>query len=384
MATLLVEQGSACPQCGSSEPWGENSWCPDCGFYPKFSSEPPKAKAVKTPGPAAPAPESSGKLPKWAYPMLIGVGVIILGNIALRVLLYLNGGPRSLIAMLELLSGLGVAFGATIIAWKEARKRDKRVTLLDCVTSPLSVWQPTVDDLPATHKRVWSLAWGLTMALCSVVVIGGLRLAALYEDDWGFEAPKKVVVEGPSTDKALKVLKDQVVEYEENKKAGKAPEPPTARVLIYGYLSDNGSELGRILIALKRGGRFKHCGLLKGKDLSEEDYRILLRRVRAYPAEESAVWSVLNANWVQPIVFAEVTYKDVMDSGHLVEPSVEKLIAPRLPEDDESEEGEPGEGKTEEGELQNVEPTDGQTALDETADDPSKSGETAEKPTITP
>ena len=358
MPTLQVEQGSACPQCGSSESWGENSWCPDCGFYPKFATEQPAPKAaVMKSTPTAAAQERSGKLPKWTYPMLIGVGAIIIGNITLRVLLYLNGGPRSLLSMLELLTGLGVALGATIIAWKEARKRDKRVSLLDCVTSPLSVWQPTVDDLPETHKRVWSLVWGLTMVLCSVVIIGGLRFAALYEDDWGFEAPKKVVVEGPSTDKALKVLKAQVVEYQEKKKAGESPEPPTARVLIYGYLSDNGSELGRILIALKRGARFKHCGLLKGKDLSEEEYRILLRRVRAFPAEESPVWSVLNANWVQPIVYADVTFKDVMDSGHLVEPSVEKLIAPKLPED---EEGEPKDGEPEEGELaEGQQPTDG-------------------------
>src|SRR5579872_3124978 len=27
----------ACPQCGSTEPWGFASWCPECGYYPKLS-----------------------------------------------------------------------------------------------------------------------------------------------------------------------------------------------------------------------------------------------------------------------------------------------------------------------------------------------------------
>lgn len=324
---------TTCPKCKSKEPWGENSWCPACGYYPKFASqiaEPPtidpETDVVEPMSEEEHVSENAlGNLPQWMWIMGAGVLAIILFSAGVRAWIHFNGGRRAFFALGEMLLGFVSVGGASIFAWKQCRKGDQNLSLANIVTNPIYIWQPTLEHMPETRKRLWFLAWGITMIITSNLIIGGIKYSGIYTNDWGFKQPKRnLLAEGASqlggmgkaTDKDLL---EELEEYKEKKAAGLPAEPPKVDVVVYGVLADEHLEMGRILVARRRKGLLSHAAVLRGSDLEEEDYTVLERRVSENLTEEPAVASFLNAIWVKPIINLKLTFEDMV-GGELVEP----------------------------------------------------------------
>src|SRR4029077_3481305 len=82
---------------------------------------------------------------------------------------------RSLCGLLELAVGLAIFGTMHAVAAFKAMVRNHRLGFVDSLLHPYEVWQPTLEDLPHTARRVWLGAWGLTAAICAIVVVGGIR-----------------------------------------------------------------------------------------------------------------------------------------------------------------------------------------------------------------
>ena len=330
-----------CPKCKSQGSWGENSWCPECGYYPKFAGgEIPEPIVLQSAEAEELAPTetkvAATEMPQWMKILFGGVLLIVVANVAVRVWVYFNGGQRAVFSMVEMLVGLGMFVGASVMAWKECKKSDKRMSIADVVTNPFNVWQPTLARMPETKKRVFCAAWGLTMFLAALLIVGGIKWSGLYTNDWGFKQPEQrnllaeavaaLKTDGSSSDEDLLEALD---EYKQKVAEGIPAEPPTVNGYIYGVLPDENLALGRILVAHRRRGILKHCAVLHGAAIrdsdSKKDYTSLERYVAENVIEEPAVSSHLNATWVKPIIRLKLTFADIVGDGELVEPAFYSL-----------------------------------------------------------
>jgi hypothetical protein len=359
-----------CPKCKSQGSWGENSWCPECGYYPKFAGgeipEPIVLQSAETEELEPTKTEvAAAAMPQWMKILFGGVLLIVAANVAVRVWVYFNGGQRAIFSLIEMLIGLGMFCGASVMAWKECKKSDKRMSIADVVTNPFNVWQPTLARMPATKNRVFCATWGLTMFLTAILILGGIRWSGLYTNDWGFKQPKKrnllaeaigsLKTNGPGSAEDLLEALD---EYKQKIADGIPAEPPTVNGYVYGVLPDESLALGRILVAHRRGGILKHCAVLHGTAIQDsdnkKDYAILERIIAENIIAEPAVSSHLNATWVKPVIRLKLTYADIVGDGELVEPTfyaLETQKQKKKPADKPSEEAAAQEDNQEDAQL---------------------------------
>ena len=141
-ATTATPQGDgskpepkACPQCGSTEPWGISSWCPNCFYHPRMGSV-----VITTPVPDPEvrhlAPGHSHQpasyaamfqsIPLWAHPLWIGVISIFLLSVYMGIKLPKFGYERALWTLVQ--AGLGLTAAATahvLVFFKTIPNTDK-------------------------------------------------------------------------------------------------------------------------------------------------------------------------------------------------------------------------------------------------------------------
>ncbi len=182
-AALAPEPGDPrpdndCPRCGKAmlDPGGI-VWCPACGYCPLL-----EARATKGRQPtAAPSPSRLGAaefllavdaLPGWLRVLVVGVLFILVVSLAANIFLphasYLRVGWSAA----QLFAGLVALVVAHVGALRtvptvEVRARSRSAD------SIVGLWRAAVAMMPATRWPVTLLAWGLTLVLCSVFVVGG-------------------------------------------------------------------------------------------------------------------------------------------------------------------------------------------------------------------
>lgn len=384
MSVQAPDQVVVCPKCHTAEPWGQNSWCPSCGFYPKFASEAELAAAAEAQAepPQSPAeieePENPGSLPEWMQVTIAGIFLILIASAGYRAWAYFNGGSRALVAISQMGIGFAMVLGASIRAWWQCRKSDRRMGLADVVTNPFYIWQPTLEQMPETRRRVWIAIWGVTMIFAANVVVGGFKYSGLYTSDWGFEQPEsdrnllaealQHLKKGGGDDVDAEELIEDLKQYQAQLAAGLPAEPPTTEVCVYGFLRDGDYEIGRLLVARRSKGLLKHCAVLKGQDIYQSDggenYTVLTRVVAENLTEEPAVSSMLNATWVRPSVQINVTFEDIVGDGELVGPKFHSIVKTEDAEEEEDEkqmEKEKEQDETEEQKADTDEDEDGDT-----------------------
>lgn len=237
--------------------------------------------------------------------MIAGVVLILGASVAYRVYIYYNGGHRALVALGEIFAGLGLIFGANVAALKQCRKANSRLSVFDAIASPLYLWQNTLEYLPATRKRVWCAAWGITLVVAGHLCVGGFKYSGIWTNDWGFEQP------GPRPAAET----EQLDTTKEN----------TVSCVIYGYLENDSYECGRILLARNGNRGMQHCAVIHGKDLPEEDYAALERLVAEYQTDEPSIESKFNANWVEPGIQVTLRISGFAPNGELLNSSYKRL-----------------------------------------------------------
>jgi hypothetical protein len=180
----------ACPQCGSTEPWGISSWCPNCFYHPRLG------QAMAPPTPPDPEvrhflpghtaqPESFAAvlktIPLWTYPIWMGMAAILALSLFESVKLPRVGAERAIWTVAQASLGLIAAGVAHVLTFFIAIPSMEKHGPFDLFLKPFDFWRYTIRKLPTGAWRLWMITWGLTAAFSALVLIGGIRYSAMFE-----------------------------------------------------------------------------------------------------------------------------------------------------------------------------------------------------------
>jgi len=119
-------------------------------------------------------------IPAWFWIMIGGVLGITFLSVGIRFAFPDEDGPRGAIALLQVFAGF-VSFATCHgIACRKAFALDRRLNPMDILLGWVLIWQPTIQELPKTCKRIWGLVWGITAMLTAVAIIGGIDYSAPF------------------------------------------------------------------------------------------------------------------------------------------------------------------------------------------------------------
>lgn len=168
-----------CPRCHTTAEWGENSWCPDCGYYPIVDGGNTEGGSWADKLPETPVEEFDDRsamqsIPVWFWLMTAGVIGIALASVGLRVWLADQETLRGRVALGQLGIGMLSMVVAHAIAAKFAMSGDRRISVPDIFLSWFNIWQPTIGKLPDACKRLLAMIWGMVACLTAVTIIGGI------------------------------------------------------------------------------------------------------------------------------------------------------------------------------------------------------------------
>jgi hypothetical protein len=177
----------ACPQCGSTEPWGISSWCPNCFYHPRMGMPAPAAlRPEPTPG-AVGAVEADSflgallALPQWAHVLGAGVVAIFAFSVCQSLTLPKDSLARALWTITQASIGIIAAGTAHVLVFFQAIPNTDKYGPFDLIFKPLDFWRYAIHKLPAKAWRLWLFCWGLTAAFSALVLIGGVRYSAIFE-----------------------------------------------------------------------------------------------------------------------------------------------------------------------------------------------------------
>jgi hypothetical protein len=183
-------EAKACPQCGSTEPWGISSWCPNCFYHPRLgqmaASLPQPDPEVRQFLPGHVAQQESylevlKTIPMWIHVLWIGlVGCVVLSAVA-TLKLPKFGYERAVWTVVQASLGIIVAGTAHVMTFFIAMPSSEKHGPFDLFMKPLDFWRFTKRRLPTGAWRIWMFAWGMTAAFLALVLIGGIRYSAMFE-----------------------------------------------------------------------------------------------------------------------------------------------------------------------------------------------------------
>ena len=363
--------GETCARCHTTQDWGRDSWCPNCGYYPSLDAKAINDKSWKDqiPVEAESAPEGNlfASLPTWFWIMMGGsVGILLLG-LVVRTRAADEESLRGFIALTTLGVSAVVIGVAHVLACVYAMKRDRRITPMDAVVSWFSVWQPTITQLPATRFRLWSLSWGVTSAITALLIIGGIDYNAPFRTEkkvetkaFGGKAIQAVTgaakAAGQNNDaqgmeKALGELSDPnmvgadgggdtledavngLTETPEDL-AGLAPDESETKekaeesmlCIVYGMVMDDEQAPSGFLFAGKANRQYQHIAAINAEDLTKNDYDRLTTRLSRKIRSNSAIPSDIDAVWVDPVLVCKIRYVRKNDDGTVHGPEFESIV----------------------------------------------------------
>ncbi len=347
--------GKPCPHCGSTEPWGLSSWCPNCFYYPKLSSQIEAGSADDfDDGSASDEPLGFDSVPTWAR-ILAGGCVVIFGvTVAAAVLLPDDDPLRSAWTLAQLTIGVVAAVAAHAMVFFTAIPDTDRYGPFDIVFRPIEVWRPMVHHLPKHAWRLWQVAWGLTAAVWAVTLIGGVRYSAMFED-WGFEkrvrtniAPAVVTKartqerQADSFSQAMQKTTQAPTVYASPPKAKSAEIPMPVRkaqCVIVGYVKNSDNALSSILLGSMVDGRLTYVGSVPAADLPEAVRTRLQNTLPRLEQAKAAVRTLRSATWIKPVVKCNVSYHELTPGKTFKKPKVDQLIDEAGSEPDQSNSG---------------------------------------------
>lgn len=189
-----------CPRCHTTEEWGENSWCPDCGYYPIVDGNNVEGASWADKLPDVPVVEEDHRsalesIPIWFWLMAAGIIGIALASVGIRLWLAEQEVLRGRIALGQLGVGMLSMAIAHGIAAKFAMSGDRRISFPDIFLSWFNIWQPTIAKLPDTCRRLLAMIWGMVACLTAVTLIGGIDYGYPFRDHEGVDLKPMNVVD---------------------------------------------------------------------------------------------------------------------------------------------------------------------------------------------
>jgi hypothetical protein len=196
---------------------------------------------------------------------------------------------------------------------------------VDAMLHPIDAWRPTFRELPALAPRVWLAAWGLTGAVCAIVILGGVRYAVLVED-WGFRKPvngavrarvrisalEKAVAEGALAEDFEKAATERA-EIEariaaEAEARGIDLDVISADCVVIGFKLNADGSVSELLLASLVGEELHYVGSVSD-GIPDDVRRDLAARLQTITRDKPFVECSAAGTWVKPIITCKTNFK---------------------------------------------------------------------------
>ncbi|QDT32084.1 hypothetical protein [Thalassoglobus polymorphus] len=173
-----------CPGCDSTEPWGGSSWCPKCGYYPKFGKKVVKRDAEEENEEEADLDTKTmlQMVPRWAYFLIGGLVALLVESVAVRVA-FPAIQDRSPIAIFQIFIGVNVLGLAHMRAYMIASELNEDINFISIFWSPTVIWKTIFERMPEVRKTVMAGSWGLAAILYAILFVG-LDYGNLFHPDY--------------------------------------------------------------------------------------------------------------------------------------------------------------------------------------------------------
>jgi hypothetical protein len=315
-----------CPQCGATESWGNASWCPKCGYYPQLGTK--VAASTLRPALAEEEPlDANEPLPAWLWIVAGGVFAILVLSVVARLQVPIDG-PRTIWSLAQLGLGLLVVIVSHVQAYLVGGSGTDKITIMDVVLSPTTVWRPIMARLPATGMLVSRGVWGCTAAVCAVIIVGGLgwedisqlikphekqdRLTPLQVALLLSGGGKGGARQSGDTEEALQDFIKEIGADNLPTGGGPVAEPgpsQKAQCAIVGYTRSVGGELRSIILAtVVEGKPVEFVARLPVENFDPEVIARLTAQLPALRTRRPAVRCPIQAMWVKPDVTCMIGY----------------------------------------------------------------------------
>jgi hypothetical protein len=342
--------GPQCEKCEAPMKSDAVSVCRRCGWYARLNQfvdvdqdweiygdeAGPRAEVAK----ASHAAVWLHLLPPWAWIVIVTVSAVVAESVVVRLVTPDGSAFRTTWSLTQLVVGLMAFASCHLVTFLFAIADDADTGVLDIVLRPLKLWFKLFAKLPA---RLWltdTAAAGLTAAVMSVVVIGGLPYERLW--DWGFKQPPKHNLMGAVMSQVQKVegkgadnLEDAVKDFAgtQNLDAGRKPvaSPPSnprqhADCVILGYRLDTEGRLQSLVLGTAYRKKLVYaCSV--SPQLSADESAGMLKMLSDTSAKRPYLPLQISATWVVPKYSCRVSYgKQENQSGRLLDPQWEEFL----------------------------------------------------------
>ncbi len=266
--------------------------------------------------------------------MTATVSAVVAESVVVRLVTPSGSAFRMHWSLTQLVVGLLAFASCHLITFLFAVADDADTGMLDIVLRPLKLWFKLFAKLPARLWLVDTAAAGLTAAVMSVVVIGGLPYERLW--DWGFKQPPKQNLMGAVMSQVQKVqgdgadnLEDAVKDFAgtQNLDDGGKPiasPPPKPRqqadCVILGYRLDATGRLHSLVLGTAFKKKLVFAGVVTPKLAAEESAGVL-QMLSDTSAKQPYLPLQFRATWVVPKYSCRVSYgKRDKQTGRLLDP----------------------------------------------------------------
>ena len=330
----------ACVKCSTPRD-PKIGWCTRCGFYPTLGTYVEVDAWQETvDGSTAVAPSQKPfglrDVPVWVWGLAGGALLLLVMSITARFVTPADSSMRAGWALAQLAVGLFAFavghFGCYLFAIMD----NDSLSLLDMVLKPITIWAPTVQDLPRSFRRSAAGLWGATAAFLAIAVIGGIPYSALW--NWGGERRVKTNLVHAITQQAAQAgAADEDLEGAIGDFAGKAgaddlnkekqiERKRSAECLIIGFMPLGDRDFSSLILASVQDSQLRYVGTVT-EGIPDDVRRELNRKMREMPRTESFVKCTLPGVWVEPKLVCSVRFQNWTDGRKMNKPLFDQIMA---------------------------------------------------------
>lgn len=163
---------TVCPQCESPEPWGNSSWCPECGYYPKLGR-------AMTPSEIESTQERKQTFSLiWLFWLTLGLLCLVGFSIAVR-MLFPDEAERGSFGRIQFIFGVILLLAAQVRAYLVATQGRDDLPFSSMFFEPFQVWPSVLRQLPRTRHSCYWGGWG-GMALLLALFVTGMDFNGMF------------------------------------------------------------------------------------------------------------------------------------------------------------------------------------------------------------
>ena len=357
-----------CSECGTYEPWGLSSWCPQCGFYPKLGKCVGQTDMQGQSLEQQPQPQNIWELiPAWGW--VLGVGTVAAISLSVGGRFYCEDpGQLCLWTITQATVGLMMFLVGHFIAYLNAVSRSADFSILSIIVTPFKIWRPAIRRFPQGAWKLDLAVWGLTLVVGAFAIVGGFEFNSLFKD-WGVKKTANVNLLASVVDQAKSAdgeggadnIEDALNDFaggteeedsaasaakakaaaaaqaampapEEEPKPEPVAEPETAPrlesdCLLVGYSALPNGTIDAVLLASSYNKQLVYAGYIRGSELPEDIRLEWQKRLPQLEQKQPFVKTSQVATWIKPRITLKVSSEGWTDTTHrLIKPQFVSVL----------------------------------------------------------